>query len=163
MRAAKTPREQVDRWLAEVGSHLGAVLALNRDGVCGLQFGDDELVLIEVAEGAPLVLVNAPIMPLPEEPAARYPIYEFALQCNLLRAGTGGGAIAMDPAGGLLALCYAEPIDRLDAEGLGALIQHAVATLTAIRQDFADAGFAIDSATSPMSTARSGGGGREKE
>ncbi|MEC4720750.1 CesT family type III secretion system chaperone [Noviherbaspirillum sp. CPCC 100848] len=57
---------------------------------------------------------------MPAEPGAG--IYRTLLEANLMWAGTGGATLGLHPDTGQVCIAYKQPLDTLDGEGLGEVI-----------------------------------------
>lgn len=108
--------QTVESWMKDLSVFLGVELALDTDGICTFQIGENNIIGIEVSPDFPVVYIYSPIMALPtDDKDATMALMIRALELNAFQALTGGGAIAISPGGGPLLFCYSMPIAGADS------------------------------------------------
>lgn len=110
-------REDVNGWLADIGSSVGQSLRLSPDGVCLLSFDDDIDVTLEVADGSDLVHLHSLVCTVSPGPG-REALLERALTLNLFNQGTEGGSLGYDGDANSLVLYRGLALEQLDSEAL---------------------------------------------
>lgn len=153
-----TPREAVDFVLSEYGQRYGQNFRLDDKGNCALQFGMNVAVGVEVPEESDLALVYAPIAPLPFGFEARDDVFQAVLSRNLGQQMLDGGAIALDPDGGLLVYAISQKVDELTPGSLDAMFEAAITTVIEVRDEI---GF--DPETVALETAAEAAGADEND
>ena len=79
-------------------------------------------VVVESPEGAGIIVVSAPLGPLPENPVAAADLLVKAMASNLCLAATGGGSLGLDARSGLLVLSYIEESGGTDQARLAEVV-----------------------------------------
>jgi len=126
--------EMVARWLAALGSRVGADLSLDTSGVCAISCAPGVILVVEVPKDRDLVLIMAALGPVPDDPDARYGLYRELLRQNLWQPLASGGHFALDDEAGLLMLCYSASIAGLDSDRFQALLEQACGAVVAVRK-----------------------------
>lgn len=110
-------KTMVTSWIHDLSTELGTELALDADGVCSLQIGQDTLITIEVSTDFPMVFLYCSLLPLPSDKMENaHALLVRALELNAFQALTRGGSIGLLPGGGYLIFSYNTPIEGVDSE-----------------------------------------------
>jgi len=127
-------RETVDQWLAELASVLGSGLKLDEDGTINLQFKEDRLLAIEVPSDGDYFMLYAPLCPVPDDPALALELFQGALHRNLFQTQTLGGAIGLDPDGGMLFYSLSRAVATFDAPQFAAQVAQVLELIPTLRE-----------------------------
>jgi hypothetical protein len=131
-------REQVSRWLQELGTMIGTPLVLEDEGVCAISYGEGRLCSIEVPEHEGPIVIHAPLLSLTGLP--REEVYARALSLNLFGLGTGGCTIALDEDGDRLILCVSRGAASLDSTSFATLVGAIISTSLQLDAEFEQVG-----------------------
>ncbi len=124
----------VDSWLKDISKVAGINIAMNSEGICTLQIGED-VIAIEVSPEFPMIHLYSVLLPLPQDDKdLAYSLIARALELNTFQVLTRGGAVAMAPGGGVLIYCYSIFFEGMDSEKFSAVLGAFYETLPEIKQ-----------------------------
>lgn len=124
----------VDSWLKDISRVAGVDLAMNPEGICTLQIGED-VIAIEISPDFPMIHLYSVLLPLPQEDKdLATSLLIRALELNAFQVLTRGGAVAMAPGGGLLIYCYSIFFEGMDSEKFSGILGAFYETLPEIKQ-----------------------------
>lgn len=113
-------RRIVEGWIKDLATTLKIDLALDDEGVCSLQVGEDTIITIEASRDHPQVHLYSTLLSFPEEDLdASFFLMSRALELNAFQALTRGGSIGTLPGGGVLLFSYNVPIAGTDSAAFG--------------------------------------------
>lgn len=119
-------RDHVNAVLSDYARLLGMRdLALDEDGQCQLQFGDEVHVAFGLADNDGRLVLAAPLGEVPG--VMKEEIQAEMLDANYLWQGTGGPTLSIERESGTAAACVAMPTAGLTADQLEADIDRLVA------------------------------------
>ncbi|HMR33768.1 MAG TPA: type III secretion system chaperone [Geminicoccaceae bacterium] len=119
-------REHVNAVLADYARLLGMRgLALDEDGQCQLQFGDEVYVAFGLADNGGHLVLAAPLGEVPG--SLKEEIQAEMLDANYLWQGTAGVTLAIERESAVAVACVAMPAAGLTAERLESDIDRLVA------------------------------------
>ena len=122
----------VGNLVAELGDRLGTPLSLDENGICELQYGDDERdVIIEVPDGEDEFLIYAPVSDAPDH--NEEPFYKRILGMNFLGQETGGCCLGIDENDDQIVLAFRQQVSDLAASDFENLVRSFIDTLEVVR------------------------------
>lgn len=106
----------VDGWIKDLAASLKIDLALDDEGVCSIQVGEDTIITIELSRDHPQVHLYSTLIPFPEgDMDASFFLMSRALELNAFQALTRGGSIGSLPGGGVLIFSYNVPLSGTES------------------------------------------------
>jgi hypothetical protein len=127
----------VNDWMKNVSIALGVELALDEQGICFFQIGEEIVIGIEVSPDLPLIHLYSPLMQLSFEDKKNEEallLLSRILELNAFQTLTRGGAIAVTPQGGPLIFCYSVPIEGTDSEKFNQILGGFYETIPEIKK-----------------------------
>ncbi len=124
----------INTWLAPLASAVGAPLALDDQGVAGIELDNDLVCTIEFDAQSELLYLHSALIAIPADDVAG--ICQRAMVANLYGLGTGGATLGFDAVRSQLVASQSFPLAALTGEAFLIHLQSFVASLLSLRQQF---------------------------
>lgn len=126
-------RDVISNLLSELSERVGEKLMLNDDGVCGMAFGNDGQLFLEVLDDDNAIMLYSPVALQPTDHESAF--YAHLLRLNLFGQLTRGCILGLDTVQQEVVLSWRQEADELSFTGFENMLGHFMEAAEAVRTE----------------------------